>query len=182
MEFVGTPPPSSAPGVWAMLIVRGAFLERKGSIDLVIDARNFPGKLQFVLPPPLFPKRPAEQAEGFAIGSTRIVKRWVEQHTQMARQLYNEAKYPKAQYDLLSKAMNAVSGQSPLAMKGGRVGMIRQLPLAPKDEHAIFFRIDAPPGAKAGSVFAFDLLQRDPRTGAPQGGSRYRVVINRKPG
>ncbi len=68
-----------------------------------------------------------------------------------------------------------------VTMKGGRVGMIRQLPLSPKDKHAIFFRIDAPPSARAGAVFAFDILQRDPRTGAPQGGSRYHVVFNRSP-
>lgn len=41
---------------------------------------------------------------------------------------------------------------------------------------------DAPPRAKAPAVFAFDILQRDARTAVPQGGSRYRVVINRKPG
>lgn len=82
----------------------------------------------------------------------------------------------------LSKTSTQQNVDVLLALKGGRVGMIRQLPLSPKDEHALFFRIDAPPRAKAGAVFAFDILQRDPRTGAPQGGSRYRVVINRRPG
>ena len=181
VEFIGTPPPpAAAPGMWAMLIVRGLFFEKKGLMDLVIDARRFPGTLQLVLPPPLYPKDPAKQAEGFKVGPNKIVKQWADRHAEEAKRLYHEAKYPKAQYDLLIRAIGKVAGQSPLAWKGGRAGAIRALPIAPNGEHVIFFRIDPLKGAKVGSVFEFDILQRDSKKGVPQGGSRYRVVINRK--
>ena len=153
VEFIGTPPPpAAAPGMWAMLIVRGLFFEKKGLMDLVIDARRFPGTLQLVLPPPLYPKDPAKQAEGFKVGPNKIVKQWADRHAEEAKRLYHEAKYPKAQYDLLIRAIGKVAGQSPLAWKGGRAGAIRALPIAPNGEHVIFFRIDPLKGAKVGSA------------------------------
>jgi hypothetical protein len=183
VEFIGTPPPpTAAPGMWAMLIVRGLFFRSKGLMDLVIDARRFPGTLQFVLPPPLFPKEPAKQAEGFKVVSNKIVKQWIDRHSETVQRLYHEAKYPKTQYDLLVRAMGLVTGQSPLAWQGGRIGSIRRLPISPKDEHVIFFRINPPAGTKVASAYEFDIFQRESKTGVPQGGSRYRVVINRKSG
>jgi hypothetical protein len=165
--------------MWAMLIVRG-FPKGRGLTDLVIDARRFPGTLQFVLPPPLFPKDPIKQAEGFKVISNKIVKQWIDRHGETARRLYHEAKYPKAQYDLLARAMGLVAKQSPLAWQGGRIGTISGLPISPKNEHVIFFRINPPAGAKVGSAYEFDILQRESKTGTPQGGSRYRVVVNRE--
>jgi hypothetical protein len=181
IEFVGVPPSTrAAPGMWAMLIVRGVFLKEKGLIDLIVDTRRFPGTLQFVLPPPLFPKNPAKQAEGFIAGSNKIVKQWIDRHVKAAEQLYHEAKYPKSQFDLLTKAMKEVADQSPLLWKGGRTAAIRELPISPKDEHVIFFRVDPPKEVKVGMTFEFDILQQSSKKGSPQGASRYRVVINRK--
>ena len=183
VQFIGTPPaPSARPGVWAMLIVRGLFFKKKGLTDLVIDTRRFPGTLQFVLPPPLFPKNPATQAKDFKVGSNKIVKEWFDSHSETVTRLFHEAKFPEIQHDLLVRAMGLVAGQSPLELKGGGIGAIGGLPISPKDEHAIFFRIDPPAGAKVGSAYEFDIFQRDSKNGTPQGGSRYRVVINRKAG
>jgi hypothetical protein len=179
IEFIGVPPPSAKPGMWAMLMFGGGFLKEKGLVDLVVDAKRFPGTLHFVLPPPLYPKNRTKQAEGFAAGSKSVVKQWIDLHSTAADRLHHEAKYSKAQYDLLLEGMQEVKSQSSLTWKGGRAGAIRELPLSPKDEHIIFFRVDLPKGAKIGSTYEFDILQRDSKKGAFQGGSRYRVVVNR---
>lgn len=183
VPFVGTPPaPSTGIGTWAMLIVRGAFAEnqKKNLFDLVIDARRFQGLLHLVLPPPLFPKDPAKQAEGFEVRSNSLVKRWANSHLKDVEGLFYEAKYPQEQYRLMAAAIKKVAGQKPLVLKGGRLSAIRALSITPQAEHAIFFRIDPPEGANIGSVFEFDVIQQDSRRQTPQSGSRYRVVVNRK--
>jgi hypothetical protein len=177
VEFVGTPPPpSTGVGTWAMLFVHG----REGALsDLLVDARRFPGTLSFALPPPIFPKLLAKQAEGFGVGSKALVDRWIKSYTPVARRLYHEAKYTARQYRLLAAALESVAGRPPLTLKGGRAAALRELPL-PAAEQAIFIRIDPPAGARVGSVFEFDVSQRDSKRGSPQGGSRYRVVVNRR--
>lgn len=64
-------------------------------------------------------------------------------------------------------------------MKGGGTLVLQHLPISPQHEHAIFFRIDPPKGAKVGSIFNFDIMQRDSLSGKPLGSSGYRVVVNR---
>jgi hypothetical protein len=183
VQFVGTPPPpGTGTGTWAMLLVQGLGLRKTRFVDLVVDASWFPGTLYFVLPPPLFPKDPAKQAEGFSLRKNAIVRRWVDQHLADAERLFFEAKYPEEQYALLVSAMKAVARQSPLAMRGGRVAALRNLPLGPRDEHAVFVRVDCPRGTKVGSSFTFDLTEHDSRTHKLIGGSRYQVVVNRPKG
>ena len=181
VEFVGTPPaPGIGIGRWAMLLIRGEILNKKRLIDLVIDARQFPGVLRFALPPRLFPKDPAGQAEAFKLGSNSLIKRWVDRYTVESKRLFFEAKYPEHQCKLLSSAMQQVAGQKTLELKGGQVGSLKKLALSPKDEHAIFFRIDPPAKTKIGSLLEFDIQERDSDGRKPLGGSRYRVVVNRK--
>jgi hypothetical protein len=183
VEFVGTPPPpGTGTGMWVMLLVSGSPFRVKRLIDLVIDARQFPGTLQFVIPPALFPKNPAEQAVGFTLRSNTVVQRWLNRHREDAKRLFYEAKYPEEQYGLLVQAMDAVERQSPLALRGGRAASIRALTLPPKDEHAIFIRIDPPKDTKIGSAFSFDIFQQDSKTKRLLGGSRYQVVVNRPAG
>lgn len=179
VEFIGPPPPPAASlGMWAMLLLRGG---KEGALsDLVIDVRRFKGSLQFVLPPPIFPKQVAKQAEGFKLGSKTVVDKWLKSHAETAKRLFHDAKYPAQQFQLLTAAMKGVAGQAPLVLQGGGVAAIRELPVPAKDEQAIFIRIDPPAGAKVGSVFEFDVSQRDSKQGSSQGGARYRVVINRK--
>jgi hypothetical protein len=178
VEFVGTPPPSASIGMWAMLRVRAS---KEGALsDLVIDARRFKGGLQLVLPPPIFPKEIAKQAKGFKLGSKAVVDKWFKSHAESAKRLFHDAKYPAYQYQLLTGAMKRVSGQRPLVLQGGGVATIRELLIPANDEQTIFIRIDPPRGAKIGSVFEFDVSQRDSKQGLSQGGARYRVVINRK--
>jgi hypothetical protein len=179
VEFVGTPPPpGTGLGVWAMLLVQGGNLSARRLIDLVVDARQFPGTLGLVLPPPLFPKDPVAQATEFSLGSSNSVNRWVENHTSTAERLFHEAKYPKEQFALLLDGMKAVVGQRPLALPGGQVASIRDLPLTPSKEHAVFIRVDLPTGTKIGSSFSFDITARDSETAELLGGSRYLAVVN----
>jgi hypothetical protein len=183
VEFIGTPPPpAGGTGMWGILIVRGTFLKRKDLFDLVIDAHDFPGTLYFALPPLIFPKDPAKQAKGMKVGSKSVVSKWFEKHSKDAEYLFHTAKYSEAQYKLLISAMGRVKGQPPLVFHGGGAGRITGLPISPKDEHVIFFRIDPPANTKVGSVFEFDISQHDSRTDAPHGASRYRVVVNKKVG
>lgn len=183
VQFVGVPPPpGTGIGVWAMLIVSGEILKNKSFIDLVIDARRFPGILRFALPPPLFPIDPNQHAKGFKLGANKTVKTWVDRHTVDSKRLFYEAKYPERQYKLLVAAMEKVAAQRPLELQGGQVNAMQKLPLAPTDNHVIFFRIDPPANTKIGSMFQFDIQQRDSETGKTMGGSRYRVVVNRKAG
>jgi hypothetical protein len=93
-----------------------------------------------------------------------------------------EAKYPEHQYKLLSSAMQQIARQKTLELKGGQVGSLKKLPLSPTDEHVVFLRIDPPANTKIGSVFEFDIQERDSEGRKPLGGSRYRVVVNRKAG
>lgn len=180
VEFIGTPPPpGTGLGVWAMLLVQGSNLRERRLIDLVVDAREFPGTLRFVLPQPFFPKDPAAQAKEFSLEPNDLVKRWAENHTATAERLFQEAKYPKEQFILLLDAMKAAAGQRPLALPGGQLAAIRDLPLTPSKEHAIFIRVDLPKGTKVGSSFSFDITAQDSTTAEPLGGSRYLTVVNR---
>lgn len=183
VEFVGTPPPpGTGPGVWAMLLVQGANLRDRRLIDLVVNVREFPGTLAFVLPPPFFPKDPAAQAKKFSLDSNDMVKRWAEKHAAAAERLFQDAKYPEEQFKLLLDAMKAVAGQRPLALPGGQLAAIRDLPLTPSQEHAIFIRVDLPKGTKIGSSFTFDITAQDSKTAEPLGASRYMAVVNRPAG
>jgi hypothetical protein len=183
VEFVGTPPPPSAgTGMWAMLFVNGAFFETKGLFDLVIDAKQFPGRIQLVLPPPIFPKDLKKQAEGFRIGTKAVVKKWWASYSKAAERLFHEAKHPRHQFELLMESAKKVATQPPLVLKGGAEAGVHGLEITAKDRHAIFFRIDPPAKAKPGAKWTFDVCQRESKTGRLVGGSRYQVVVNRKEG
>jgi hypothetical protein len=180
IEFIGTPPPpGTGIGMWAMLFISGAHFREKDLIDLVIDSRRFSGDIHFVLPPSLFPKNLDKQVTGLRKGATATVKRWQDSYTETARKLFFEAKYSERQFTLLSDSMKAVTGQTPLVLKGGGQAELRELPIAPKDEFPIFLRIDPPQGTRAGSTFEFDIIQRNSKTKKLLGGSRYKVVVNR---
>ena len=113
VEFIGAPPPPSAGGgMWAMLLVNGVFAEAARLVDLVFDARRFPGALHVVLPPPLFPKDPKKQAKGFRIGSKSTVTNWQKNYWKVVERLFNEAKYPEQQFRLLSESMKKRGSRS----------------------------------------------------------------------
>jgi hypothetical protein len=182
VEFVGAPPPpGTGIGVWAMLMVSGIHFQEKRAIHLLVDSKKFPGDIHFVLPPALNPKS-LEQTKNLKVGSAAVIKRWVDGYAPVAKRLLFEAKYPEAQYRLLDESMRLVRDQKPLVLKGGGMAEMRDLPIRPKDEIPVFMRIDPPERAKVGSVYEFDLRQVDAKTLRLLGGSRYRVVINRKPG
>jgi hypothetical protein len=75
-----------------------------------------------------------------------------------------------------------VEGQTPLVAAGGGRAEVAGLPLGPKDEVAVFLRIDPPAKARAGSAWEFDVQQFSggTRKRTLLGGSRYRVVMSRK--
>jgi hypothetical protein len=181
VEFVGTPPPPKAgPGIWAMLMLNGVFTETAELVDLVFDVRQFPGVLQVLLPPPLFPKDPKKEAKGFRIGSKTAVAKWQKIYVKAAERLFHEAKYPIDQYRLLAASMKKVAAQAPFVLNGGRLASISALQIATNDRHAIFLRIDPPAKAKPGSQWSFDVSQRNTKTRELLGGSRYHVVVNKK--
>jgi hypothetical protein len=182
VAFSGTPPmgPSAGHGMWAMLGLNGGFFKERGLFDLVIDASQFPGTLSIVLPPGIFPKDVKRQAEPFRPGSAAMVKSWIKQHGPVAKRLFHEAKYPLAQYRRLVDAMEKVESQKPLVLAGGRRALIRSLPIARHDSYTMFLRIDPPPKARVGDQWTFDVTQTDAATGKLMGGSRYKVVINKK--
>jgi hypothetical protein len=180
IEFVGTPPPpGTGPGRWAMLLVNGANLKRRRPIDLVVDARGFRGTLQFVLPPGLYPEKPKTQAPKFTVTSPTMVRKWARKHEADATRLFHEAKYPRAQFQLLMSGMQLVVGQKALALQGGALAQIKALPMSTKDRHVVFIRVDPAKGTKPGTALSFDVSQVDSRNGAFLGASRYEVVINR---
>ena len=162
-----------------MLLVQSQRIRKERLIDLVVDAQQFPGTLQFVLPPPLFPENPKEQAREFSLGAANTVHRWVERHTEDAQRLFQEAKFPAEQHALLIAGMRAVAHQRPLSLRGGQVAAMRNLTLTPRHQHAVFIRVDVPERTEVGSSFTFDVTQQDSATGRLQGGSRYQVVVNR---
>jgi hypothetical protein len=180
VQFIGTPPPpGTGTGTWVMLLVGNGNEEDK-LIDLVVDAQQFPGTLQLVLPPPLFPRSPSEQAPDFSLEANDGVRSWMEHHTADAERLFFEGKYPEEQLSLLIENMRAVADQRPLALHGGRVAAIRRLPLGAGEQAPVFIRIDPPPGTDVGSSFIFDVTQQDSTTRTLEGGSRYQVVVNRR--
>ena len=83
------------------------------------------------------------------------------------------------QYQQFIDAMATVAHAPPLAV-AATGGQLLGLPINPKDEHSIFIRIDMPQGTRVGTVSEFDVTQTDSATGRLLGGSRYRVVVNRK--
>jgi hypothetical protein len=164
--------------MWAMLVVSGAFFKTTQPASLVIDARKFPGKLQLVLPPALFPAGQATPT-GFKIGSNPQVKAWATAQSEAARRLFNEAKYPKSQFEFMIEAIKTVADQKALELIEP-VGTIPKYSIGPRDAHVIFMRIDLPANTRVGSAFEFDVQQRAVEGGAFAGGSRYRVVVNKK--
>jgi hypothetical protein len=144
----------------------------------VIDAENFPGKLHFVLPPPIFPSDTARMAKEFAVRPNRMVADWAKAHKKNAERLFREAKYPERQFKLMAEAVDKAAGQKPLELME-RTGAIRGFSIGPEDRHVIFVRVDLPARTKLGSVFEFDIQLRDSERARFAGGSRYRVVVNR---
>jgi hypothetical protein len=96
-----------------------------------------------------------------------------------ALRMFREAKYPEQQFQLMNAALDKVAGVQALELSA-RSGAIRKFSVGPEDTIPIFIRIDLPAGTKIGSAFEFDVQQRDSETGRFAGGSRYRVVVNRK--
>jgi hypothetical protein len=181
VEFIGTPPaPGTGIGTWALLFVSGIHFSEKRLMHLRIDSKRFPGDIHFVLPPALYPKSQT-QIKNLRAGSAALVKRWADDYGLASKRLWFEAKYREAQYVRLTDAMRLVRGQKPLVLSGGGVAEIRDLPIGRADEIPVFMRIDPPANAKVGSVYEFDVMQLDAKTGKLLGGSRYRIVINRKP-
>jgi hypothetical protein len=180
VEFIGVPPPpSTGIGMWVVLNVNGGFFEDKRRINLVFDAKKFPGTIHAVLPPKLFPQKPEQQAKGWRVVSNAVVAKWFKSHSETARRLYLEAKYPESQYKQLITAMKTVANQKPLQATGPGQFAISGLMLAPDDRHTLFLRIDPPAGAKVGTSWDIDVEVRDAEKGIVQGGSRYRVVVNK---
>jgi hypothetical protein len=180
VEFIGVPPPpATGIGMWAMLDVNGGFFREKRLIDLVFDAKKFPGTISLVLPPKLFPQKPDQQAKGWRVASNELVAKWFRSHSATAERLFAEAKYPASQFKKLQAAMKTVMNQKPLSATGGGQFTITGLPLLPDDQHTLFMRIDPPQGAKVGSTWDFDVQVRDPEKRVFHGGSRYRVVVNK---
>lgn len=176
VEFMGVPPPPSAGmGMWAMLHLNGY----AGLIDLAIDATRFPGTISLVLPPPIYPKNVREQAPQFRVGAASTVAKWIKQFTPASQRLYYEAKFRPEQYRRLTEAMKKVASQKPLIAPGGKESVLRGLPLN-HSAQVVFLRIDPPAKARVGDEWIFDVYQRNSRTGKAIGGSRYKVVVNRK--
>jgi len=75
--------------------------------------------------------------------------------------------------------MKTVADQTPLNATGAGQYAITGLMLSPDDRHTLFLRIDPPAGAKVGSTWDIDVQVRDTEKGIVQGGSRYRVVVNK---
>ena len=75
--------------------------------------------------------------------------------------------------------MRQVRGRTPLVLKQGSVGQIRDVSIGPNDEIPVFLRIDPPANAAVGTTYEFDVQQFDATTNRLLGGCRYRVVINR---
>ena len=120
------------------------------------------------------------QAGQFRAGSGEMVKKWSKQYGPVAKRLFHEAKYRSSQYRLFSDAMKKVESQKPLVLKGGRKAAITAIPVRAQDTHTMFFRIDPPPKSKVGDAWEFDVSVVDSATGKTIGGSRYKVVINKK--
>jgi hypothetical protein len=179
VEFIGTPPaPATGIGMWIRLVVSGVHFKSKGLTDLVIDSRRFNGTLYALLPAPIFPAK-ATQMKGVKPGPASIARQWLAQYPALAKKLYFEAKFSDGQYKQLTDAMSKVSAATPLVFAAGG-GQLTSIPINPKDEHSIFLRIDLPKGTKVGTVYEFDVTQRDTKSGKLLGGSRYRVMVNRK--
>lgn len=180
VEFIGVPPPpSTGIGMWVMLDINGGFFKDKRKIDLVFDAKKFPGTIHAVLPPKLFPQKPDEQAKGWRVVANAVVAKWFKSHSDVAKRLYLEAKYPESQYKQLMAAMKTVANQTPLNATGAGLYTITGLNLSPDDRHTLFLRIDPPARAKVGATWDIDVQVRDTEKGIVQGGSRYRVVVNK---
>ena len=179
VPFVGTPPPpGTGLGTWALLFVSGVHFREKRRMHLVVDGRGFPGDLHLVLPTALTPTR-ADQTTNLRKGSAALVKRWFDAYGPAAKTAFHEAKYSETQYALLDAAMLQVRGRTPLVLKQGSVGQIRDVSIGPNDEIPVFLRIDPPANAAVGTTYEFDVQQFDATTNRLLGGCRYRVVINR---
>jgi len=73
--------------------------------------------------------------------------------------------------------MDAVKKQIPFALAVRTSGKLRGPTIGPKDEYADFVQIALPQNTKVGSVFKFDITQRNAETGALVG-SLWRLPLS----
>jgi hypothetical protein len=181
VQFVGTPPPpAQGIGTWVQLDLNGARLVGGSLVDVIFDLRNFPGVIHAALPAALYPRNIKTQVEGARQGSLALIRNWQKGYSAIAERLYHEAKYPPTQYRALVASMEAVRAKPPLQLASGKMASIRSLRIEPDSRHTIFMRIDPPAKAKPGDKWSFLVSQTEAGTGKLIGGSRYKVVINRK--
>ena len=173
VEFVGTPPQSF---VWSKLNLNG--VPRARQADLVIEARDFPGRVGLVVPAAL---AGGADLGDFKVHSNRTVRRWVDVSLPAIERATWERGHPLESFQRLRTAMELVRDE-PFLVARGRDGVstLRRLPLGPRQQHAVFLAFEAPKGAKPGNSWDVTVLQRNAAGGNVAGGSLYRLVVPRK--
>jgi len=181
VQFAGTPPvPGAGTGTWARLDVTGFLFKEKGSIDLVLDLKGFPGSLYLLIPNDLLPLKDRKSQKDFVLGSKTITRKWYKQYSQEVERLYWEGKYDKADYEHLMASMKKVSNNAVIQPRSkSTTPTLTRISLTNRRRYTIFIRIDPPKNAQIGQSWSFSITQRDSRTGTIQGGADYGIYINK---
>lgn len=172
VQFVGTPPsPGSSTGSWSRLLLAAAD-KRAKELELGIDLRQFPGRLEVVFPPRLVP---ASALKRHKPGRADAVKRWASKQRKLLSAAGEEGRFDYDSCRQMLSDIERVESQPLVVFEGED---LHRLPLRMEagSSQALFLRVAPPRDSAPGASWEFDvLLSSGPRR--PLGGSHYRVEV-----
>jgi hypothetical protein len=178
VTFVGTPPsPGASEAVWSRIDLYGPS-ERERSIEIVIDARSFQGRLGVLLPPEL----KIREIAGLRRTKEPLVENWAEKQSDNLRLMIKNGRFSNYGCQQMLQDIRRVAEMPLLIAKGkGQTHVLSGLALEPDKRYPLFLYFE-PEGLKIGQTQTVHVVRRDAKSHCVEGGSTYRIVIAPKSG
>jgi hypothetical protein len=178
VTFVGTPPsPGASEAVWSRIDLYGPS-ERERSIEIVIDARSFQGRLGVLLPPEL----KIREIAGLRRTKEPLVENWTEKQSDNLRLMIKNGRFSNYGCQQMLQDIRRVAEMPLLIAKiKGQTHVLSGLALEPGKRYPLFLYLE-PEGLKIGQTQTVHVVRRDAKSHCVEGGSTYRIVVTPKSG
>lgn len=150
--------------------------------DLVLDLHGYKGRVRVALPAGIKLRSAFDASLENATRAPEdgAVTAWASSHLQRLQTCIDKQAFDGAWCKDMTAAVQATQGGAVVsAADPTKPAVLRQVVIAAKGSVQVFLAIEPPRGARPGSMFEFDLYQRDAKR-TVLGASRYRVKIVRK--